>query len=295
MEFTHNQIFDYNITNVTRPVEAPLYKESDGLVWNQVWRSFMDVDIGGRFVLKRARTAPRWVRIDLSEASDRTGVSMCHPEIRDNGAIVCVFDFAFDIKPLKDGINLDAVKEFVRSLYSKYNINVAGVSSDTWQSSFFKQEIMKDKIPFQVISVDKDKTPYMVFKSKVLNGLVKVGYYINIYNNLKSLIETKDKVDHYTLRKDGGKNKDIGLEAKDITDAMSGNCQMLFNEINQYSISYNYDDINRNIEAAKKFRSNEPVSSVDKSYFYGMLLRKIEQKDNKIEKDDMKKMLKMFE
>jgi hypothetical protein len=216
LDFVKAQLFDDYLPNVSRPVEAPLSSKSDSLILNQIQPIFMQKDISGKWELRRAQHAPRWVRVDLSDTSDSTGVAMCHPEVRDDGSILCVYDFIFDIRPTKEGINLDAVKEFIHELYTKCGISVVGISSDRYQSKFIEQAVKKDGRDYKLISVDTDKTPYIIFKSKVLNGNCKVGYYENLYNNLKSLTETKDKIDHTVVRRGSEKYNNIGLNAKDL-------------------------------------------------------------------------------
>jgi len=295
MEYVAEKLFDDYLPNVTRPVEAPMSSKSDGLIMEQVRSVFMQQDISGKWELKRAPLAPRWVRVDLSDTSDRTGVSMCHPEIRDDGSIMCIFDFTFDIKPTKEGINLDAVKEFVVELYKKYHISVVGVSTDRYQSKFIEQAIKKDDKEYRLISVDTDKTPYMVYKSKVLNGNCKVGFYENLYNNLKSLIETKDKVDHTTIRRDSEKDKNIGLHAKDLADSQSGAVLHCFESIAMHQIRYNYDDITRQHEMMKRFSENNGViTSGEKAFLFENLMKHVENRNvGKSNKDMIKKVMSM--
>jgi hypothetical protein len=279
LSYVEEVLFDDHLENITTPIEAPLKENSEDLIMRQIRHIFMEKDVSGRWIIKRAKSAPRWVRVDLSEVSDRTGVSMCHPEIKDDGTIVTVFDFAFDVRPSKDGINLDAIKEFVTSLYKRYHIRVVGISTDKYQSSFIAQAVKKDEKEYKLISVDLNKTPYLVFKSKVMNEAVKIGYYRNIYNNLRSLIETKDKIEHIKTRKDSQENKDIGYEAKDISDTMAGNTFYMTNELSKYAVQYNYDDINRNIDMMRSIQlKNNNLSHGDKSYLLGTLMNKVQKK-----------------
>jgi hypothetical protein len=201
---------------------------------------------------------------------------MLHPEIRDDGSIVGVFDFAFDLRPTKEGINLEAVKDFIIGLYRDYHISVVGVSSDRYQSKFIEQAVKKDKIEYRLISVDTDKTVYTVFKSKVLNGNVKVGYYENIKNNLKSLVETKDKVDHTVSRRGVDKDKDVGINAKDVSDGMAGGIFNLYESIGMHTIRYNYDDITRQLEMIKRFKERGfETTQAEKSFLYENLMKNI--------------------
>lgn len=279
MEYVKDSIFDYDIPNVTTPIEAPLKERAEELIMDKVRDVFMHRDISGKWVLKRARSAPRWLRIDLSESSDRTGIAMCHPEMSDSGIIYCVFDFAFDVRPVKDGINLDAVKEFARILYRKYHIFIAGISTDKYQSSFIGQAIKKDEKEYKLISVDGDKTPYLVFKSKVLNGAIKVGYYLNIYNNLRSLIENNTKIDHIQTRKDSQENKNIGFEAKDISDAMAGASHHMYTDVSKFSIKYNYDDITQSIAVMKEMQGKDECNAVERAYLFENLIKNVLQSD----------------
>jgi hypothetical protein len=173
-------------------------------------------------------------------------------------------------------------------LYKDCKIWIVSISSDRYQSSFIAQAVQKDGKEYTLLSVDKDKTPYLMFKTKVLNGNIKIGYYVNILNNFRSLIETKEKIDHIQNRKDDENNKNIGLESKDITDSLAGNSFILFNNYSKYSIQYNYDDINRMIEFRKNNFTEKNLSNMDESKLYSSLLRHIEY-NNSYSKDRINK------
>lgn len=277
-------MWDDNVNNVTSPIEAPLVKNSAHLIFEQIKDVMFRKNISGKYFLYRAPKAPRWIHIDTSEASDRTGMAICHPEIRNDGNIVCVYDLAADIRPSKNGINFDAVLSFVQELYREFHVMLVGSSTDRWQSSFFKQGMMKDNIPYFLVSVDRDKSPYFIFKTKILNSLIKVGRYENIANNLRSLIEYPDRIDHSLGKNKRGteSDKEVGRHSKDISDAMSGACASMFRDINKYSIEYNYDDINRNFDMKKAYLQNTDADLTDfeKDHLYKNLVGFIKQKQN---------------
>jgi len=274
-------LFDPYLENVSAPIGAPLHEQSKGLVMRQVRNFMFDQDIRGRWFLRRAKNSPRWVRIDLSESSDRTGVTVMHAEIRNDGTIMLVADLSFDIRPDRTGINLDAVLSFIQELYKDMNVKVAGVSTDRYQSSFIKQAMAKDDIPYKLISVDTSKTPYQVFRSKVMTGTVKTGFYRNIRNNMKSLIETKNKIDHAVNPKARTKgreeDKEIGMFAKDIVDSLAGAAYHLSQDLPNISVVDNYDDLNRIVAMRREVRSGGTVSSGDRRESFNSLMHNIQR------------------
>jgi hypothetical protein len=276
IDYVKDQLFTDYVDSITRPIEAPVSANSDGLIMNQIRHVFMKQDINGKWLLKRAKSAPRFVHFDLSETGDSTGAAMVHPEMSIEGQIIFVADFIFDILPGKEGINLDAVKEFARSLYKNYHIHVAGFSTDRHQSPYFKQAMEKDDRNYKLISMDIEKTPYIVLKSKILTGAVKTGYYLNLFNNLRCLVENKDKIDHPKTRKTSDGDKALGINSKDLTDALCGAVFNAIQEQSKYQISYIYEDINQQIELRKKFESGETkVNQGEKSILFNQLLLNI--------------------
>lgn len=260
--------FDPYLENVTSPIVTPLHEPPHGLIMQWVRPILFNQDMQGRWVLKRAKGAPRWVAVDLSESSDRTGMAMVHPEIGDDGAIYVVADYAFDVAPGKDGIHFDAILSFVRELYLEYHVNVVGISTDKHQSSFIKQGVEKDEKDYWLIQVDKSKLPYQVMKSKMSNGTFKVGHNSNLRNNFKSLVEYKDRIDHTVNPKAKTKGREgdkaIGIHAKDISDACTSATSFLLNRVGNYAVTDNYNDITRKLSIKKGLMSGIAITQFDK-------------------------------
>jgi hypothetical protein len=269
-----DNLWDANLINVTQPTEIPMTEDSKGLLFNLMKHTCFKQEAGQKYRLKRAPAAPRWIHVDLSESENYTGVAMIHPEITNEGVVLGIYDFAMDIKPGKEGINLDAILTFVRELYKEHGVNIAGISTDRHQSSFIKQAVAKDGKKYQLVSVDTDKAPYMVFKTKILSGLLRVGRYMNIENNLKSLIDLPNKIDHSTGKSKRGNAADwqFGKNAKDISDALSASAYFMYQELGKHSIRYNYDDINKVLDLRRSFNTDEEPTPAESADLYQRLI-----------------------
>jgi len=126
------------------------------------------------------------------------------------------------------------------------------------------------------------RLPYLLYKSKIYNDCAKVGYYKNLHNNVKSLIEYPKKVDHSVNAKAKTKgreqDKDLGIHAKDISDSHCGAVTQMFQDVGGYSITYNYDSINRKITMLRDTRQGIRRSSFDKKMSYQEIMSKIATK-----------------
>jgi intein/homing endonuclease len=113
---------------------------------------------------------PRYVHVDLSVTSDRCGIGICHVEdyvsVNNERLPYYVVDWVVTLEP--DSINqvdVAEVRRWVSDLKLKYNLNIARVSYDGFQSVESIQMLKKLGINALNISVDKTLEPYEIMRS----------------------------------------------------------------------------------------------------------------------------------
>lgn len=111
-----------------------------------------------------------------------------------------------------DEISLDRVSEFIIWLRDYMGWDIAHVSFDQYQSAHLSQRIKKVDIDSKVLSLDRDDTPYLEFRSAILEGRVKTYYNSILQGELMDLLHDRDarKVDH------------PATGSKDLADAVCG-------------------------------------------------------------------------
>lgn len=222
------------------------------------------------FAFKRAPDAPRFLRLDMSETSDHTGVAMGHKEVAPDGRILKVFDFAFDIEPGHEGIHLEAVWQFVRDLRERCNVQFASISADRASGSVMGIQALKNtRYPAYHLSVDKTKEPYILFRSEAINGLVKVGHRGRLEQEVRYLEDVGPKIDHPARFPDGSKG------SKDITDAVSGCVYEM--SLNETLPNYSWSDLNTRLHGDKLDLSElapaKPLEISGDQLFQGLMSR----------------------
>ena len=83
----------------------------------------------------------------------------------------------------------------------------------------------------------------------------------------------------------------VGRHSKDITDAMSGACYHMFQDITKHTLDYNYDDINRLLNQQNTYRANEPITDFEKEHLYQSLMDNIKRVRGKRDGAPSKKFL----
>lgn len=240
---THiESMFDNRLNNIYTHLHVPSHLNPDGAIWEQIYKSFFKETGGGLRFYYRPEI-PRVFSIDQSENDDTTAISIAHHEMLSDGSVMFVFDMTIVLHPLKNDINLDAIRYFITDLARKGNMIFTQGSFDQYQSTPAKQYIERElDIPVRKLSVDRSMEPYRNFVSDIRAGRVKVGKNIYIKNNIRSLTYSKRKrtgtykVDH-TLGEKADPAGDtswetslLGIHAKDVTDAMAGNAELLRQE-----------------------------------------------------------------
>ena len=232
-------MFDDRLNNIYTHLHVPSYINPDGAIWDQVYKSFFR-EAGGGLRFYYRPEIPRVFSVDQSENDDTTCISIAHHEMLNDGSVLYVFDMTLVLEPIKNDINLDAIRYFIRDLHTKGNVNFIEGSFDQYQSTPAKQFLERElDIPVRKLSVDRSMEPYRNLVSDIRAGRVKVGKNIYIKNNLKSLTYKQRKgsksykVDHTLGDKadpfgdTGWETSLIGIHAKDATDAMAANSELL--------------------------------------------------------------------
>jgi hypothetical protein len=246
-------MFTDSLNNIYTSITAPEEQEPEKLIWNKV-RDIFFIQVGKRYEFYRAPLAPRTLHIDLAESGDMASLAMNHLEIdKRTGDNVIVNDFTIAISPEASRINIDAVCNFIIDLKRLGSINFYKITADQYQSSALLQRLKRSNLEVDKLSVDRDNTPYRVVLSWILNEKVKCGKNIFLKNNLLSLVETKNdkndkiKIDHtkgqlvYTDHGDW-RTSQMGIHAKDVSDAFTGSAYVLITELDSKVPRYTWKE-----------------------------------------------------
>lgn len=169
---------------------------------------------------------PRVVHIDLSQTTDRTGISMgCSPgevsvDTRDpaTGEVVSVqvpkvhADFTLAVQAPGGGrIDMIEIESFVLGMVV-LGFDIRLVTFDTYQSSRVMETFESHGITTKVLSVDKYAEPYVTLRRAIRVGALSVPHSEVLERELSVLVEEarSGKVDHPP---DG---------SKDVADSLAG-------------------------------------------------------------------------
>lgn len=147
-----------------------------------------------------------YMHIDLSLTTDATGIAMCHKQ----GELL-IIDLMMRIKaPKGREIDLAEIKGIVFELKSR-GFGIAKCTFDQFQSASSIQELNKQGLNSERLSVDKDLAAYETLKEGIYVGKIKYYQYEPFMEEMKRLevIQGK-KVDH------------PANSSKDICDAVAG-------------------------------------------------------------------------
>lgn len=220
---------------------------------------FLDPSVGGRFLWDRLvkvyeerlpgtggayekvpkpilhPDALRHVHVDIGVTKDALGICMAHrwgeksverklPDGRVVSERAPLFwtDLVLRVVPPVGGeIYIPDIRtmilEFVRRGYP-----IAKVTSDSYQSVSLLQEIRKQGIPSEVLSVDKTMDPYQTLKLAIYEGRVRVYEYPYLFLELQKLQIDKSKPDKPKV------DHPINF-TKDVSDALAGAIYTLAN------------------------------------------------------------------
>ena len=244
--------FDSGLKNIYGSLTALAQDEPEHLIWNQVCGHFF-YKILDKWYFYYEPSLPRVISVDQSKSRDVTCIAMSHIE-RDptridehtkQSIVVYVTDFTIVLVPKGGMINLDAIKFFIWDLRRLGGMNIKHVSFDGYQSEPTKQFLKRTGFEVDWISVDANNDPYFTFYDLVIHDRWFCGKNIFVKNNMKSLYQARRKrsgtmkIEHFPgdLIYDFTGNWEVdlaGQNAKDTTDAICGNIQLL----NQYSVEF---------------------------------------------------------
>lgn len=238
--------FDNGLRNIYGSLTALSHEEPEHLIWNQIHPYFFN-KVLDQWYYYYEPSLPRVISVDQSKSKDATCIAMSHierdPERIDphtgQSLIVYVTDFTIVLIPKGGMINFDAIKFFIWDLKRLGGLNIKHVSFDNYQSEPTKQFLKRVGFTVDYISVDANNDPYYSYIDLVIHNRWFCGKNIFVKNNMKSLYQARrkgtntPKIEHFP----GDLNHDwesgdwftcqAGVNAKDTTDAISGNIQLI--------------------------------------------------------------------
>jgi hypothetical protein len=238
--------FNNGLKNMYGSIVALADEEPEHLIWNQVYSTFF-YKILDKWYYYYDPGLARVISVDQSKSKDCTCIAMSHVE-RDphridehtgQAVIVYVTDFTIVLVPKGGLINLDAIKFFIWDLRRLGGLNIRHVSFDGYQSEPTKQFLKRLNFTVDYISVDANNDPYFTFYDLVVHNRWVCGKNIFVKNNMKSLYQARRKntgsmkIEHfagdlnYAWENGDWVTCGAGINAKDTTDAIAGNIQLL--------------------------------------------------------------------
>lgn len=246
--------FDNPLKSVFSTLNAPKELDPEHLIWDQVYQKFFN-KLVDKYYFYYEPQIPRVASVDLAITGDTASISVSHveydPTKKDSQGEpekVYVTDFVIPIIPKESIINLDAFKYFLIDLVTLGNMNIKHVSFDGFQSRSIMQALERFGFEVDLLSVDKDNTPY----KQLIDIIQKKRYYcgknIMVKNNMLALQISKRKttgtikIDHkkgdnvYTdsfcgidteYNEESWTKSQVGRFAKDTTDCIAGNIALL--------------------------------------------------------------------
>jgi hypothetical protein len=236
--------FQPKLKNLYYCISAKADESPEKLIWNQIKDEFFIQMLNDSYRFWRLPHVPRVLSVDLAVSGDVASVAVSHVERGPGGVTdpVYVVDFTIIITPHRGRINLDAIRYFIVDLIKHGGMKIERVSFDQFQSEAAIQYLKRRGILVERLSVDAKMEPYLNMVSIVEAHRLQVGRNIFVKNNLKSLqiVRRKamggklgsKKVDHTKgdLVYEGDMDWDrsmIGINAKDATDAICANIELL--------------------------------------------------------------------
>lgn len=154
------------------------------------------------------KTKPRYIHIDLSINNDPCGVSM----IRFDGMVTmeraggiterlpkCTVEFAATIIPSETHeIDIAEVRAWAQSFKSQYGFPVKQITYDQFQSVESRQELRKQGVKTQRVSVDESLQPYVEYRDAIYDGRVDLYPNPQLMEELYNLEydAARGKIDH---------------------------------------------------------------------------------------------------
>ncbi|CAH9015062.1 terminase large subunit [Vibrio phage 150E35-1] len=186
---------------------------------------------------KSMDTRPRSFHIDLGIVKDLTGISCSYvdkydvlervdPRTGNTGHFkepyyISEWTMFVGAAP-NDEVPIYKIRDFFLDLRTR-GVPIWKITLDGFQSRQIKQELITMGFDCEIISVDRNKEPYLTFKRAMLEGRWKSADNARVKRELRELIDTGRKIDHPDVGEDGD-------GSKDGTDAIVGSLWNLFSE-----------------------------------------------------------------
>ena len=185
-----------SLKNIESGIVADTSNQDKHWIWENVKDTFFLNYDGLNYILRRCPKEPRFLGIDLAYSShgDVAGITLLHKEwSRQKNSIIYVVDFSFPILPGQNGINLDAILQFIIDIKDKGKVHIVQSAIDTFQSEYFVQQLTNKYFNIVKHSTSRDLSSHNNFLKFLLGKTVKSGKNIFLKNNLNSLHRIKDK------------------------------------------------------------------------------------------------------
>ena len=245
--------FANGLKNIYGSITALAHEEPEHLIWNQVYPLFFN-KIFDKWYYYYEPSIPRVISVDQSKSKDCTCIAMSHierdPARKDphtgQSLIVYVTDFTIMLVPKGGMINFDAIKFFIMDLRRLGGLNIKHVSFDNYQSEPTKQFLKRMGFTVDYISVDANNDAYYTYIDLVIHNRWFCGKNVFVKNNMKSLYQARrknsntPKIEHfpgdlnYDWQTGNWETCTAGVHAKDATDAIAGNVQVINTYINDF-------------------------------------------------------------
>lgn len=253
-------VFDNGLKNCFGGLDCPASEEPEHLIWNKIRDKFFN-KIFDRWYFYYEPDIPRVASVDLAITGDVASVSVSHVErsatkldSEGNPAKIYVTDFSVPVVPKNSIINMDAFKFFLLDLVRIGNMRIKHVSFDGFQSRAMMQSLERNGFSVDLLSVDKETTPYQNMIDYTFHRRWVCGKSIMMKNNLLSLeVATRrsgtKKIDHkhgentYTddfcplnasYNDKAWESSMVGYYAKDLTDTVAANITLLDKYDNEF-------------------------------------------------------------
>lgn len=173
---------------------------------------------------------PRFVHVDQSTTSDKTGICMCHiggmKEINGENKPIIIIDFMLAINPplAPEKIHIAKCRELVTDIVKKYHLRIGKITYDTFASVESIQQLQQEGYNAEFQSVDRTCEAYLSLCNLFYEKRIQLYSYPKFETEFFNLqhYRAKGKIDH------------LPEYSKDCSDAVAG---AIFNAMNSESIS----------------------------------------------------------
>lgn len=199
-----------------------------------------------RVLKERHDNADYFAHIDLSRGIvDCAGLVFGHTYKVLNTTKVYV-DLAIQIRAPKgeDGvsgeIDMETILDFVIDfLKKKKRFKIKQLTLDGWNSAIFISRCNKNKIPAEILSIDKTTAPYETAKDFLYREDVNLYYYPPLIRELTELeVKPNKKIDHPANSQWRMREEKLPRGSKDVSDCLAGIIHKMMEEEDDEPLAY---------------------------------------------------------